>query len=177
MACDQVGASAFHRSGTLPSVISVASRLAVPEDQAEIVALYQALEAEMVGLHRMWPLADGLADPVAESVRRGLVDTSQVWCLGSLDGVAFGFAQATIGPLLPRADGVLLGSIRLIYTASEAREVGVGEAMLANLSEELELRGVGKFDAHVLPGHRLVKNFFEAAGFAARSIVMHRRDG
>jgi hypothetical protein len=37
-------------------------------------------------------------------------------------------------------------------------------------------RGITKFDAHVLPGHRLAKNFFEAGGFAARSITMHHDD-
>jgi hypothetical protein len=37
-------------------------------------------------------------------------------------------------------------------------------------------RGITKFDAHVLPGHRLAKNFFEAGGFSARSIIMHHDD-
>ena len=32
------------------------------------------------------------------------------------------------------------------------------------------------FDVRVLPGHRLAKNFFEANGFSARLIVMHRDD-
>jgi hypothetical protein len=42
--------------------------------------------------------------------------------------------------------------------------------------EKLRERGISKFDAHVLPGHRLAKNFFEAGGFSARSIVMHHDD-
>jgi hypothetical protein len=41
---------------------------------------------------------------------------------------------------------------------------------------ELRQRGISKFDAHVLPGHRLAKNFFESGGFSARSIVMHHDD-
>jgi hypothetical protein len=32
------------------------------------------------------------------------------------------------------------------------------------------------FDAHVLPGHRLAKNFFEAGGFSARFIIMNHED-
>jgi hypothetical protein len=40
----------------------------------------------------------------------------------------------------------------------------------------LRERGITKFDAHVLPGHRLAKNFFEAGGFSARSIIMHHDD-
>jgi hypothetical protein len=42
--------------------------------------------------------------------------------------------------------------------------------------EHLRADGHRLFDAHVLPGHRLVKNFFESGGFAARSIIMHHRD-
>jgi hypothetical protein len=37
-------------------------------------------------------------------------------------------------------------------------------------------RGITLFDAHVSPGHRESKNFFESHGFTARSIVMHRSD-
>jgi hypothetical protein len=37
-------------------------------------------------------------------------------------------------------------------------------------------RGIHRFDAHVLPGHRLAKNFFEQGGFSARHIVMHHDD-
>jgi hypothetical protein len=48
--------------------------------------------------------------------------------------------------------------------------------MLALTLAELRDRGLDRFDAHVLPGHRLVKNFFEAGGFAARSIIMHHAD-
>jgi hypothetical protein len=40
----------------------------------------------------------------------------------------------------------------------------------------LRQRGISLFDAYVLPGHRLVKNFFEAGGFSARSIIMHHDD-
>jgi hypothetical protein len=46
------------------------------------------------------------------------------------------------------------------------------DLVMALLREE----GITKFDAHVLPGHRLAKNFFEAGGFAARSIIMHHDD-
>jgi hypothetical protein len=36
--------------------------------------------------------------------------------------------------------------------------------------------GIRLFDARVLPGHRLAKNFFEAGGFSARLIIMHHVD-
>ena len=78
--------------------------------------------------------------------------------------------------MLPQADGEEICSIRLVFVELEAREVSVGEVMRDLVLEEMRARGISKFDAHVLPGHRLVKNFFEAGGFSARSIVMHHDD-
>ena len=74
------------------------------------------------------------------------------------------------------AAGERIGSIRVVFTEPEAREVGVGEAMLDAILAHLRGSDHRLFDAHVLPGHRLVKNFFESGGFSARSIVMHHRD-
>ena len=54
----------------------------------------------------------------------------------------------------------------------ECNEPGVRDLVL----DALRRQGLVRFDAHVLPGHRLAKNFFEAGGFSARSIVMHHDD-
>ena len=78
--------------------------------------------------------------------------------------------------MLAQAKGEKIGVIRLIYVEHEAREVAVGEAMRDMVMEIFRDQGITKFDAHVLPGHRLAKNFFEAGGFSARSIVMHHDD-
>ncbi|MFP4074669.1 MAG: hypothetical protein ACLFVZ_11595, partial [Actinomycetota bacterium] len=63
-----------------------------------------------------------------------------------------------------------------IFVDPEAREVALGEEMRELALEILRDKGIAKFDAHVLPGHRLAKNFFEAGGFSARSIIMHHDD-
>ncbi len=78
--------------------------------------------------------------------------------------------------MLPQAGGRTIGAIRLIFTDPEAREVGVGEAMMELYLREARAGGIGFFDAHVAPGHRLAKNFFESHGFSARRIVMHHGD-
>jgi ribosomal protein S18 acetylase RimI-like enzyme len=78
--------------------------------------------------------------------------------------------------ILPQAGGAEVGSIRLIYVDPEAREVAIGEEMRDYVMDMLRKRGISRFDAHVLPGHRLAKNFFEAGGFSARSITMHHDD-
>jgi len=156
--------------------MEVAARLATIEDLGVLEVLYRSLEAEMIALHPMWPLADGLAEPITESLGRNLLDPEVVLVLGTIDELPFGFLLARVEPLLPQAEGLRFGAIRLVFVDHPAREVGVGEAMLALALTEMRARGLVRFDAHVLPGHRLVKNFFEAGGFAARSIIMHHVD-
>ena len=154
----------------------VSARLAELSDHAELVRLYRLLAAEMREYHRMWELADGLPEPVAEALQGELENPDTTIFLGTIDEVPFGFILARSEALLPAADGQRIGSIRLVFTEPEAREVGVGEAMREAILDYLRADGHRLFDAHVLPGHRLVKNFFESGGFAARSIVMHHRD-
>ena len=52
----------------------------------------------------------------------------------------------------------------------------MAEAMVGMILADLQSRGLRRFDVRVLPGHRLAKNFFEANGFSARLIIMHRDD-
>jgi GNAT superfamily N-acetyltransferase len=130
----------------------------------------------MTALHPMWPLADGLPEPVDESFRRLLEDPEVVVALGELDGYPFGFVVARVEEILPQAGSETIGSIRLVFVEQEAREVALGETMRDYVMDLLRERGITKFDAHVLPGHRLAKNFFEAGGFSARSIIMHHDD-
>ncbi|MGD2044498.1 MAG: GNAT family N-acetyltransferase, partial [Acidimicrobiia bacterium] len=118
----------------------------------------------------------GLDEPVTESFRDALQETDTVLLIGEIEGYPFGFLLARVERLLAQADGELVGAIRLIYVDQEAREVALGEEMREKALGLLRERGITKFDAHVLPGHRLAKNFFEAGGFAARSIIMHHDD-
>ena len=156
--------------------MNVATRLAAPDDLEELVRLYRLLAAEMHSYHRMWELADGLSEPVPQALAEALENPDTVIYVGTIDQVIFGFVLARSEALLSQAGGERIGSIRFIFTELEAREVGVGEAMRDAVLEHLREGGHRMFDAHVLPGHRLVKNFFESGGFSARSIVMHHRD-
>jgi ribosomal protein S18 acetylase RimI-like enzyme len=156
--------------------MKVTARRATSEDLATLERLYRSLEDEMEGLHTMWPVADGLDEPVRDSFRDALEEPDTLLLIGEIDGYPFGFLMAKVERLLAQADGELVGAIRLIYVDMEAREVAVGEEMRETVMEMLRELGITKFDAHVLPGHRLAKNFFEAGGFSARSIIMHHDD-
>jgi GNAT superfamily N-acetyltransferase len=156
--------------------MNVGSRRASATDLPVLVDLYRALEKEMVALHPMWPLADGLAEPVEDSIRGALGAPDTAIYLGTIDDVPVGLLLIRIEELLPQTGGARVGAIRLVFVDHEAREVGVGETMRDQALSEHRAMGIRLFDAHVLPGHRLAKNFFEAGGFAARRIIMHHSD-
>lgn len=139
-------------------------------------SLYRGLEEEMAGLHAMWHVADGLDEPIRESLQAELTDPEAILLIGEIDGYPFGFLLARVEQTLAQGDGEEVGAIRLIFVDHDAREVAVGEAMRDMVMDVLRDRGITKFDAHVLPGHRLAKNFFESGGFSARSIVMFHDD-
>lgn len=151
----------------------VGARFASAGDIDELTRLYGLLEAEMVELHPMWPKADGLPQPIDVSLASAIGDPSTIVILGTLSEVPLGFLLARRETILT---GEIIGSIRYVFTQLEARGVGVGEAMRDLALETFRRQGIVRFDAHVLPGHRLAKNFFEAGGFSARSIVMHHDD-
>ena len=154
----------------------VSARRATEDDLGTLERLYRSLEEEMEALHGMWPVADGLDEPVVESFRDALDEPDTVLLIGEIDDYPFGFLLARVERLLAQADGEQVGAIRLIYVDHDAREVALGEEMRETALGILRERGMSKFDAHVLPGHRLAKNFFEAGGFSARSIIMHHDD-
>jgi ribosomal protein S18 acetylase RimI-like enzyme len=156
--------------------MNVTARPATEADLDTLTRLYRSLETEMVALHAMWPVADGLDEPVRDSFATALSDPDTVILIGEIDGYPFGFLLARVEGLLVQSDGGQVGAIRLIFVDHDAREVAVGETMRDMALQMLRERGITRFDAHVLPGHRLVKNFFESGGFSARSIIMHHDD-
>ncbi len=156
--------------------MEVSTRHATADDRDVLVGLYREMEAEQVALKPVWRLADALPEPAEVAIKEAIGDDATLVVVGSIDGVPFGFAIAGSERLLPQADGEEIGVVRYLFTDHEAREVGVAEAMAQLVLTELRARGHRRFDVRVLPGHRLAKNFFEANGFSARLIVMHRDD-
>jgi GNAT superfamily N-acetyltransferase len=157
--------------------MEVSTRPAVPADIPELVRLYGRLIEEMVALKAVWALTEGLPEPLEEAFGEAIAARDAWVSLGSLDGAPVGFLLGRSEALLPQAGGERVAAVRLIYTEPEAREVGIGEALMGGFLEERRAEGHRYFDAHVSPGHRLAKNFFESNGFKARHIVMHHEDG
>jgi ribosomal protein S18 acetylase RimI-like enzyme len=159
------------------SIVEVSCRLATRADIPRLVDLYDPARQEQTDLGEAWAIAEGLPEPIADAFASLMEDESSFVAVGLIDALVFGFIWARAEPLLPQAEGELIGVIRLVYVAEPARTVGVGEAMLDAALSAMRGRGLRRFDAVVSPGHRLAKNFFESAGFSARRITMYHRDG
>jgi GNAT superfamily N-acetyltransferase len=94
--------------------------------------------------------------------------------VGLLDDVPVGAAIAHVEVL---TGGTLLAVVTMLWVDEDARSVGVGEAILGALVDWARTAGCQSIDAYALPGERITKNFFEAAGFKARLLtVSHRLD-
>lgn len=100
-----------------------------------------------------------------------LLDDDSIVAAGTIDDAVVGFAAATAELL---RDGSRLAVISDIFVEAEAREVGVGEALIDEVVSWARALGCVGLDSVVLPGNRASKNFFETFGLTARAIVVHR---
>ena len=110
--------------------------------------------------------------PADESFLADLADHDRAVFVGELDDVALGYAA--VGAEVLR-DGSLHAVVTDLYVEPEARDVGLGELLMAEVVEWCRERGCAGVDAWALPGNRGTKNFFESFGLTARLIVVHRR--
>jgi ribosomal protein S18 acetylase RimI-like enzyme len=119
----------------------------------------------------LWATRDARPEPLDDALAVLSKRDDALIVVGTTEDVVVGYGIARWEPL---RDGTRLGVIDEIYVEPEARGVGVGELVVERLVAfcvDAECLGV---DATALPGHRQAKNFFERAGFTARSLVMHR---
>ena len=91
--------------------------------------------------------------------------------VGCYDGVVLGWGQAIVEVL---ADGRRLGVIEALAVDPDARQAGIGEAMMNLLLDELRAADCFGADCCALPGDRETKNFFESFGLKARLLVVHQ---
>ena len=149
-------------------------RLARPDDVAAIVELAGVMAAELTPMRggRLWSVREAKAAPLEDAYGSLIGRPDAHLIVGTIDGVVVGFGAGEVELL---RDGSRLGVITDLFVHPEAREVGVGEAMLDDLVGFFAARSCAAVDALALPGHRATKNFFEEGGFTARAIVMHHR--
>lgn len=119
----------------------------------------------------MWVRREARSRPARDELLRLLGGTQSLLIVGTIDDVVVGYCSALTERL---HDGALLAILTDIYVLPEAREVGVGEAMLDLCLDWARSSGCVGLDSLALPGDRHTKNFFESFGMVARAIVVHR---
>lgn len=148
------------------------ARPATAADTDVLVALVRqalaATRAQRGGLL----LADGeRRRPPAERVADAIDRPGRVAVAGEFEGAVFGV-------LLAHTEETSIGAIGVVdelFVEPEAREVGIGDAMVAQAITWVEESGLAGLDIPVLPGDRHMKNLCERSGLSARQIVMHRK--
>ncbi|HMK10352.1 MAG TPA: GNAT family N-acetyltransferase [Acidimicrobiales bacterium] len=119
----------------------------------------------------VWSRREARAKPYTDSLRADLDASDRHVLAGEFGGAIVGYAVVRAETL---RDGGILGVIDDIYVEPDAREVGVGEALMDGIEQWCRALGCIGIDALALPGNRETKNFFETFGLVARAIVVHR---
>ncbi len=150
-----------------------AARPAVDTDLAFIVELAGELRLHTSTQRGgpLWASHDALGPPSVESLSRRLDDPRLATFVGTLDDHVLAYGLAHLEHL---EDTGPLGVIDELFVSLPARAVALGETILAGLVAWCTHQDCAAIDATALPGDRAAKNFFESAGFKARSLTMHK---
>lgn len=150
------------------------ARRARPEDLDALVALVQESHVEL-GRERGGVLWVAHAEPATrERFVATCADPRALVLAGTYDDVVFGVCVARLVDAPGHGTVATIGDL---YVHPDAREVGVGAALVEAVVTWARDTGCVGVDATVLPGTREAKNFFEAHGLVARAIVVHRALG
>jgi GNAT superfamily N-acetyltransferase len=149
-------------------------RDATSDDLAVVVALAEAFVTEQHAQRGgvVWAAQEGAALRHADDLAASIDDPRHLVLLGCIDDVEVALLLAHLEAL---PDDTTLAVVRCLYVDRDAREVGVGSALLAATVDWARRHRCRGIDAEVLPGNRDGKNFFEMHGLVARAIRVHRR--
>ncbi len=100
-----------------------------------------------------------------------LAESDRLVVVGTLDDVVTGFATGHVEEFGHHG---LHGVLDACFVEEGARGVGLGRLLLDEVLAWLDGRGCLGVDGLALPGDRDAKSFYEAAGFKARLLTMHR---
>jgi ribosomal protein S18 acetylase RimI-like enzyme len=151
-----------------------AARPATEADVDRITELARAAIAELRVSKggAVWSRREARAEPIDAALRQEVADADGYLVMaGTFNDAVVGYAVARVEVL---RDGGRIAVLTDLYVEEDAREVGVGEALLGGVIEWAEARDCEGVDGFVLPGNRAAKNFFETWGLVARAILVHR---
>jgi ribosomal protein S18 acetylase RimI-like enzyme len=149
------------------------ARVAHGSEIARVTELAREFRRELLGQRGgpLWATREARPEPLDEAFTDLSRRDDALVMVGTTEDLVVGYGVARYETL---RDGTRLGVIDEIFVEPEARAVGVGELLVERLFAFCIDAGCIGVDATALPGDRQAKNFFERAGFTARSLVMHR---
>jgi len=149
------------------------ARSATDADIGRLAELGRELRGELAEYRGgpLWATRDVAGEPLEAHLEHLLHRADAHLVAGCIDDVVVGFGAVHVEEL---RDGTRLGVMTDFYVEPDARSVGVGEAIAREIERFCREQRCTGIDVVALPGHRAAKNFFEAQGFTARAIVMHR---
>ncbi len=151
-------------------------RVASDHDRERLVQLAEemvtAISGQRGGSLLLEPVRGEPADAgLDERVAALLGRTDALVLVGMLDDVVVAFAVSTVDE---DGRGVRRGLFGACFVEEDARGVGVGRLLLDHSLQWMGEQGCAGVDGTALPGDRGAKTFYEAAGFKARLLTMHR---
>lgn len=153
--------------------MSEAARLAELSDLPAIEAINQSRRAEIVDQRGgpMYLAREIGPDSIGSRLEAAMASDDAIVVVGTYDEVVFGYGHADIETLL---DGSRVAHLQDFVVEADAREAGIGEAMMNLIVDSAKQAGCRGIDSTALPGDRSTKNFFESFGLKARMLVVHR---
>ena len=100
-----------------------------------------------------------------------LNDPNATTYVAGVDGVVLGYASMTV---VQRGKSDTVALIEAIFVDEGARELGLGDSLLAALIESATLSGASEIESNTLPGDRDTKNLYERAGLVARLLTVSK---
>ena len=153
--------------------MEVTARVAVEADLPSLAPLVAEGVAAVEGERgaQLWLLEHGPRPPFAEDLERRSYDPAANVIAGCVDGVPVGVLLIDRRVLV---DGRALARVTFVFVHPRAREIGVGEALIAAATDWALASDCVGIDGLALPGDRRTKNLYERSGMTAREITVHR---
>jgi GNAT superfamily N-acetyltransferase len=153
--------------------VEIGSRVATETDLIVVTALCELGMAELRPLRggAVWSQWEARTSPYHESIRATAEDPTALLLVGTIDEAVVAYAAVVATTLHDRS---MVGNLTDLYVMSEARGVGVGEALMEDIAAWCRERGCIGIDSIALPGDRETKNFFESYGLLARALRVHK---
>jgi ribosomal protein S18 acetylase RimI-like enzyme len=139
-------------------------RTAAEEDLPELGAMYEQLNCSYYEVGYRMPRPENIGALWVDSFRRSLGRFSNLF-VAEVDGKLVGFTLCRVKRTPQTMGGVLVGEISDVWTAPEARRMGIAVSLCRMAVDWLHRQGVHSVEAQILRDNEGSAKLFEQMGF------------